>query len=379
MDARRVVRPRLRMHPRGLIIALGLALGCSAKPNLQVALGQHAEARVAPFHHALVLASQHRMSGTSIPQELKTNAHMIDIVSPMWFDATDQGTIEAAKGCSGPYTEYVNFCHTHAIQLMPIVRNFSPHALLTNPTALKACAAETAALVTREGFDGIVMDIEQMQPEMQPALVDLMRDLYPRLHQQGRRLCIAVNARAWGKWDYVNLALNSDWLYVMFYDYTGPWNKALVGPTAPIQWTEHTADIQRDLQRILATGTPPDKLLFGVPLYGNDFTLNPTGGALSIKTLYVDELLQLKQAQRADRRWDDAKKCPNFEYEDTRHAAHQVWYEDAESYSNKLQVACQNHLGGIAIWAVRNAASSVNSDFWTTVHEQIGDKPHREP
>lgn len=358
------------------VAALALALGCSSDSQPRVAVAQRQEPQAAPFRNALVLASQHRAAGTSIPQELRTNAHMVDIVSPMWFDATDQGTITAADGCTGPYTNYLDFCHTHAIRLMPIVRNFSPRALLSNPAAVKTCAEETAALVTREGFDGIVMDIEQVRPDMQAALVDLMRKLYPRMHEQGRQLCIAVDSRAWGKWDYRNLALNSDWLYVMFYDYTGPWNKALVGPTAPIQWIEHTSDIQRDLQRILATGTPPEKLLFGVPLFGDDFALNPQGGALSIKTLYVDDLLHMQQAQHADRHWDDTKKCPSFEYQDSHHVAHQVWYEDAESYSNKLQVAFQNHLGGIAIWAIRNSISSVNSDFWATVHEQVGDKPH---
>jgi spore germination protein YaaH len=361
---------------RIVVAAFGLALGISTNPQPRAAVAQQQEARTAPFHNALVLASQHRFAGTLIPQELRANAHVVDIVSPMWFDATDQGTITAAKGCSGPYTDYLNFCHTHAIRVMPIVRNFSPHALLSNSAAVSTCAEETAAVAAREGFDGILMDIEEVQPDMQPALVDLMRELYPRMQEQGRQVCIAVSARAWGKWDYRSLALHSDYLYVMFYDYTGPWNKALVGPTAPIQWTGHATDIRRDLQRILATGTPPEKLLFGIPLYGNDFALNPQGGALSIKTLYVDDLLRIKQAQQADRHWDDAKKCPAFEYQDSHHGAHQVWYEDAESYSNKLQVALHNHLGGIAIWALRNDSSSVDSDFWATVHEQVGDKPH---
>lgn len=355
---------------RILVVAFGLALGCSTNP---------APCRAVPIRATLVLASQHRSDGTSIPPELKTNAQVVDIVSPMWFDATDQGTITAAKGCSGPYTDYLNFCHAHSIQVMPIIRNFSPQTLLSNSAAITTCADETAALVAREGFDGIVMDIEQVRPDMQPALVELVRKLHPRIQERDRRLCVVVSARAWGKWDYRSLALGSDWLYVMFYDYTGPWNKGLVGPTAPLRWIEHTSDIQRDLQRILATGVPPEKLLFGVPLYGNDFTLNPQGGALSIQTLYMDDLLHIQQTQRADRHWDDIKKCPSFEYRDSHHVAHQVWYEDAESYSNKLQVALQNHLGGIAIWALRNGASTVNSDFWAAVHDQIGDKTRRGP
>jgi spore germination protein len=328
----------------------------------------------APSSKLIVLASQHGAAGTSIPQELKTNAQRVDIVAPMWFDADDQGSITPATGCGGPYTSYARFCRANQIQLMPIVRNFSPHPLLSHPEALQRCAQEIAALTHREGFDGIVIDIEQMQPDLQDSLVNLMRELYPQMQKQGRRVCIAVNARRWGKWDYRNLALNADWLYVMFYDYTGPWNKHLVGPTAPIHWTEQTEDIQRDLKNILAAGTPPEKLLFGVPLYGNDFTLNPQGVALSVMTLYLDDLLQLKEKQQADRRWDDSKKSPFFDYHDATNAAHEVWYEDAQSYSNKFQLALQNHLGGIAFWSLRGTASNVNSDFWATVKEQIGDK-----
>lgn len=360
-----------------VVVLIGFALGCSISPDTRATSGQGPETHPSAFPNAIVLASQHRSAGTVIPQELKSNARVVNIVAPMWFDATDEGSVVAAHSCSGPYTNYVQFCRDQRIRLMPIVRNFSPRKLLSNPDARRTCAQETAALVKREDFDGIVIDIEQMQPELQSSLVDLMRELYPLMQQQGRRVGIAVNARAWGKWDYNNLALNSDWLYIMFYDYTGPWNKSLVGPTAPLSWTNHPADIRRDLQRILATGAPLAKLLFGVPLYGNDFTLNPQGGALSIKTQYVDELLQLKQSQQAERRWDDNTQCPFFEYRDSQDGMHQVWYEDAESYSNKLQLAVRNHLGGIAIWALRTTPSSVNSSFWATIREQIGDKSQR--
>jgi spore germination protein YaaH len=354
------------MHTHGRrLVALALAL----------ALGDQKVFGAPPqSSKPILLASQHRAAGTSIPQELQTNAQMVDIVAPMWFDANDQGAIAPASGCSGPYTGYAEFCHANRIQLMPIVRNFAPRPLLSNPEAVKRCAQEIAALTHREGFDGIVIDIEQVQPDLQGSLMNLMRDLYPRMQKQGQRVCIAVNARAWGKWDYWNLALNSDWLYVMFYDYTGPWNKHLIGPTAPINWTEQAEDIQRDLQSILATGTSREKLLFGVPLYGNDFTLDPKGGALSATTLYVDDLLELKQEQHTERRWDDSKKSPFFEYHDGMGAAHQAWYEDAESYSNKFQLALQNHLGGIAFWALRGTAANVNSGFWATVKKQIGDK-----
>ena len=354
------------------ITLLGLACGCSADPEVNSAV--QPEHRTAPRSEKgfIILASQHRGAGTSIPEELKTNADAVDIVAPMWFDVTDDGAVVPAKDCSGPYTTYLEFCREHGVRLMPIVRNFLPKALLSNAQAVKACAENTAALARREGFDGIVMDIEDMQPELQPALVSLMQKLYPLLQKQGLRLCVAVNARAWGKWDYSNLALHSDWLYVMFYDYTGPWNKSVIGPTAPIDWPERSADIRRDLHRILAVGTPPEKILFGIPLYGDDFKLNTAGGASTITVDYLDSLLELQRRHGVQRLWDETKKCPYFDYQDGQGETHRVWYDDAESFRAKIQLARDSKLAGIAFWSLRGTPKNVNSDFWETVKKETG-------
>ncbi len=363
----RLLGPECIRLPLVLAVLFGVAGGSQSEPA-SPAESSPAAKRSTRF---IVVASQHRAAGTVVPDELKANAGAVDIVAPMWFDATGAGEISPAANCAGPYAAYAEFCRQHRIRLMPIVRNFSPRVLLADPEAIKACAENAAALARREGFDGIVMDIEQMQPEWQPALVSLMQQLYPLLQREGRRLCIAVNARAWGKWDYRSLAQHSDWLYVMFYDYTGSWNKSVIGPTAPLDWPERSADIRRDLERILATGTPPEKLLFGIPLYGNDYKLDPAGGASAVTIDYLDPLLALKQRHDAPRVWDDTKKCPYFEYRDAEGVSHRVWYEDADSFRAKIWLARQSKLGGIAFWSLRGTPANVNSDFWATVRETV--------
>jgi spore germination protein YaaH len=360
-------RNRLPRLPAVLATLFAITCGCLSRSGTQPEKPPAAGLST----RFIVLASQHRAAGTAIPDELKTNARAVDIVAPMWFDATDVGEVAPAANCSGPYTAYAEFCRQHKIRLMPIVRNFSPKALLSDPQAIKACAENTAALARREEFDGIVMDIEQMQPELQPALVSLMQELYPLLQKDRRRLCIAVNARDWGKWDYRSLAQYSDWLYVMFYDYTGSWNKSVIGPTAPLDWPERSADIRRDLQRILATGTPPAKLLFGIPLYGNDYKLDPAGGASAVTIDYLDPLLGIQRRHNAPRLWDEVKQCPYFEYQDAEGVSHRVWYEDAESFRAKIQLARESKLGGVAFWSLRGTPANVNLDFWATVRETI--------
>jgi GH18 family chitinase len=57
-----------------------------------------------------------------------------------------------------------------------------------------------------------------------------------------------------------------DWINMMVYDLTGPWNPSNVGPHSPYSFAENAINYW------VSQGVPKNKLTLGVPFYGYDFT-----------------------------------------------------------------------------------------------------------
>lgn len=316
-----------------------------------------------------VLVSQHRVLGTRIPQELRDHIHQVDMVAPMWLGAADDGTLAALEGCSGPYDHYRRFVQENGSKLLPIIRNFAPQPLLANPEAIDRFVQNAARLAEAEQFDGFVVDFEQLKGISRQPLVDMMARLYPLMKAQDRVLGIAVAPKPWEKeWDYLALSQHSDFLYVMTYDYVGPWNK-VVGPTSPMKWPQRHHDIERDLDDILKLGVEPRKVLMGLPLYGADFKLDPANPQqhVAVTPLYLNQIAELQEKHSAARQWDDQKKAAWFEYTADDGSRHQTWYDDAESFTAKIADAQRRGLGGLALWAIRYPEAKVGDPFWAVV------------
>jgi spore germination protein YaaH len=315
-----------------------------------------------------VLASQHPLVGTQFPQELEQNAAVIDAVAPMWFGPDDQGNIPPLENCDGPYSDYVARAKALNIKVLPILRNFKPQGLLSNPAAVAKCVEETVRLVNEHGFDGIVVDFEHLEASSRQPLVDLVSGIYARLHPQGKLVIVATASRAWKKeYDFPQLAQNCDYIYVMTYDYVGAWSQR-VGPTAPWNWTGQTRDIERDLQIILGQNVPASKLLMGLALYGADFTLTDDASRhAGVDVQPTNVLKALAEKHQAALQFDVAMLSSYFDYTAGDGRRHRVWFDDAASFSGKLEKTRKLGMSGVGIWSLRYPDRTVGEDLWQTL------------
>lgn len=314
----------------------------------------------------LVLASQHPLVGTAFAQELADHASQIDIASPMWFGIADDGSISPLENCDGPYDSYVAKAHEHGMKVLPIVRNFKPGPLLGNPQAIERSVADLLALVQREKFDGLVLDIEHLDAQGRQPLVDLTARLHAGLQSQGKQLVVAVASRAWKKeYDYAALAKHSDYLYIMTYDFVGPWTDR-IGPTAPWSWKDQSRDIARDLKIIQDLGVPAEKMLLGMALYGADFTL-PAADAdkhAGVRIEPTNRLQDLAKKHGAVATFDDTLLSSWFDFTADDGKPHRVWVDDAAAFKAKLAKAREMGVAGIGVWSIRYADKSTGDDLW---------------
>lgn len=314
--------------------------------------GEPASLKVAVCNHVNV-------GSQLIPSELQKNARKIHYLNPMWFDILDNGKVSPRKGCEAPYTDYSAFCKTNGIKLLPIVRNFAPTVFLSDSAAGQTGMSEILSLVEREGFDGILLDLESLVPKNKEGFHRFLASLTEPFKKKKKILVVAVPAHVFnGEMDLAQTAKDSDFLFVMFYDYTSSGTKRL-GPTAPLRFSAYPRDVERDLKVMLELGVPAEKIIMGVPFYGIDFSLNAEGKVSKMDTLYWSQIDRLRVSQNAKPEWDEESKNFRFNYTDGSSTPHTVWFEDGKTLGEKISFATLKGLAGLGFWAV---TSKENAD-----------------
>ncbi len=129
-------------------------------------------------------------------------------------------------------------------------------------------AAAVVAYAAERGYDGIDLDVEGagIGPGYARFVIAL-DDARRERSKGGKRLWLtAALPGDLDDPDVSKAALESfDWINVMAYDLTGPWNPGNPGPHSPYAYAESS------LRRFAARGLPPERLVLGIPLYGYRF------------------------------------------------------------------------------------------------------------
>ncbi|XP_070506293.1 chitinase-3-like protein 1 [Chironomus tepperi] len=234
-------------------------------------------------------------------------------------------------------------------------------------------------MLNKHGFDGFDFDWEypaQRDTAYGSAdkanFVALLQTLKTKLAANGKLLTIAVavvQASASLSYDIPNVAKNVDFINLMTYDLHGSWD-GVTGINAPlyagprdITSYQQQLNIDAVIKYWLAQGAPKDKLIVGIPLYGNSFTLSnssnyfvgaPSSGAGTAGKFvaqdgflpYNEICYNIKNGVFA-RYWENTQKVPY-----AVGGNQWVGYDDAESIAYKVNYIQDNNLGGAMFWSI---------------------------
>lgn len=143
-----------------------------------------------------------------------------------------------------------------------------------------------------------------------------------------------------------------DGLNLMMYDYYGAWSRT-TGHNAPLN------EIEDSLNRFLEAGASPDKLVLGIPFYGQKWTEVEEGdnhGLGSSVTpnkngydygIQYPEIVKLLKNSNYKKYWDDDAKAP-YAYS----AKDKVFisYTDEKQIGFATQLVRENKLSGVMTW-----------------------------
>ena len=265
-----------------------------------------------------------------------------NVISPTWFQfADEQGNLSdiASK-------EYVDTAHAKGLEVWPLMsHNF------TNPGLTEVILSSTSKrqhvinqLIEKAaiyGYDGINIDIENIQTSTSKAWVQFMRELYPALKEAGLVVTVDVYMPSeWsGHYEREKVAAACDYFIVMAYDqhWLGSEN---AGSVSEIPWVEE--GIQRNLEEV-----PKEKLVLGIPFYTRIW--KETANGLETRSLTMPDA-QAKLKELGVTPVLDPNSGQLYAEKVVEDGTYKLWIEDKDTIAKRIGLVNKYDLAGYGAW-----------------------------
>ena len=290
----------------------------------------------------------------------------VNVVSPAFFSIDSDGKIIDNVGEAGK--KYVQWAHENNMKVWPMFSNNSKREttskILNNAETREQLVELIITFIDEYNLDGINLDFENMNQEDKNVYSRLIIELAPRLKDKGKILSVDVTAPdgdpTWSLCFDRNLIGHvADYVIFMAYDQYGA-TSPKEGTTAGWNW------ISKNLEKFIGTQeeVPAEKLILGIPLYTRLWTekegSNPNSKVVNVKD--VENVLP----ENLDKQWDNELKQNYVEYKENG-TTKKMWIEDEESIKEKIKLAVDNKLAGIAFWEKDREYKG----FWEMVDEEL--------
>jgi hypothetical protein len=272
-----------------------------------------------------------------------------------------------------PSKEFIDRCHQLHIEVYKGVSGDA--SAVDTPAHRRATVDQYLQACQVQGYDGIDLDFEHLDPSLQSTYSEFLRQASSALHGMGRKLSICVGCYPNAEWnspektfyDPKVVGETCDLIRVMCYDmYWAPgWANpkfknhpdALgMGPTSTYLWA-------RAGMRFWLGKAPRKKLVMGLPAYSNDYALSPKGGG---KQVYASKPQIQEETQKA---WLWYDRLSMYLYMENA-VPHIFYASDAESTKAHLDTVDELNLPAIGFWHF----SSVDEATWKTVRAWLNPK-----
>nr|AUF41628.1 chitinase 4 [Rhynchophorus ferrugineus] len=252
--------------------------------------------------------------------------------------------------------------------------------LVNNPSARAKFVANVVQFIEKWGFDGLDLDWEypkcwQVDCNKGPAsdkenFAALVRELSAAFKPKGLLLSSAVSpskAVIDAGYDVAELNKYFDWIAIMTYDFHGHWDKQ-TGHVAPLYYYPGDAydyfNANFSINYWMEKGADPKRLVMGMPLYGQSFSLaDASQHSLNDKSYGPGEAGEFTRAGGFLAFYEICEKVKSKGWKVKRDSlgrigpyaySGQQWvsYDDISDIKSKSQLVKSLGLGGGMIWAL---------------------------
>lgn len=292
----------------------------------------------------------------------------VNVVSPSFFSLERGSNGEIYDNTKDDGAEYIEWAHNNNYQVWAMFSNNSlkdtTSQILNDYEKRETMIENLMDLVEEYNLDGVNVDFENMNESDKDVYSRFLIELAPRLKKIGKTLSVDVTApdgsETWSLYfDRNTIANVADYIVFMAYDQYGT-NSNKAGTTAGYNWVE--ANVKKFLGQ---EDVDPEKIILGIPLYMRLWEEEEDGTAKPEVVNMKDMFDVLPENQVAT--WDEELKQYYVEYEEDG-KTYKMWVENEKSVGEKINLANQYNLAGIAFW---EKDRETNDEFWTFVKEQL--------
>ena len=285
---------------------------------------------------------------TSAPDslaDLKTHVGAVGVVYPTYFDCSVPSG--GVVGQDIPTTTaYVRERHIAVQPRFNCQDGATVHRILTEPQLRAETLARLKAVARNPLYGGLCLDLENDGAADREALSSFVSSLARWLHAHHKKLTVVVDgvtgenrAISTGFYDDRALGALADSVFVMAWG--THWAGSTPGPIAPLEYVSAVARYVKSLPTAA-------RFVLGAPMYGLDWAGEGGPGGLATALQYSGVVALVHSVGAIPTR-DPASGELTFGYTAPDGTAHTVWYMDARSVLDILNIARANGLTG-GLW-----------------------------
>lgn len=339
-------------------------------------------------------------------KDAKKHLREIDAVYPFAFTVTTKGELRDQAGLNKrDWKKFIREAEKKNVEVIPTVMwsdGESIHNVLSNPVSRKAHIAEIAEMVEDGDYDGVGIDYEGKKSETIDYFSAFLKELKAELDDKVLTCTIEARTPPESLYregqvpaviryanDYKEIAKHCDRVEIMAYDQQRAdlsLNKEKNGfpyvPVSDVDWV-------RKVVELTLKDIPKEKIILGIPTYGHHWavTVEPDWfrdyrkiGALNVPDIldlakeyrvkparnkagemsftYVPESAskELQRALKVSRNApgdEVAKKALAYANKTGKEVTFNiVWYSDAEAMKDKIDLAEEYDLRGVALFKI---------------------------
>lgn len=270
---------------------------------------------------------------------------------------------------SGKVTPFLSSARQHGVHLSLLLFNANEEMisqLMTDPTTHADNLVKAVTPIMQQyHFTDLNLDIESTKiasNESRAHFIQFIKEVREKMDENHLgTLTVDVTGDSLIKQELIDSAAIApyvDHIILMAYDfhYIG---SMVSGPVAPLNGASTISeyDAQTAVEEALQVMNP-NKLILGAPLYGYSWeTINESTRSATIPssglTKTTKQITSLLQTCHCEPELDAAAQESFIVYKDPDTGTfHQVFYPTAQSTSDKIALAKDKNLGGIALWAL---------------------------
>lgn len=286
-----------------------------------------------------VVLGWHQVSNMESNQSLSAlikNAAPLNVISPTWFSLTDNsGNMDNFIS-----DEYIAAAHEQGLQVWALIDNFNENVnsteLLSNATARSNVISQLIASVTEHGIDGINIDFEQIKPEASEAFIEFLRELSVSCRNHHIVLSVDDPNATLGNIYYNRRAQAECVDYIINMGYDEHYAGGDAGSVSSFPFFKNGIDLS-------LAEVPADRFIAGLPFYTRIW--QEEDGKTTSSSVGLGAAQQWVQDNAVALTWDnELGQYVGFS------EAGNIWLEDRESLTLKMDYIREQNLGGVAGW-----------------------------